>query len=75
MTKKRIKWSYREAIEYIAYNDEPLIMDTEFVKGMLSVMTLAVASGKSEEEIAKDVCRIRLKDKELVKKRIFLEKY
>lgn len=54
---------YKEVIEYIAMNDEPLVTDAEQMVGMPSVQTCAIAFGKEYEKVAEDVVKFRIKHK------------
>lgn len=58
--------SYREGIQIIAFNDEPLCMDEEEMFGMCTVMMLAALFEVPQERVARDVVRLRKKDKDLV---------
>lgn len=55
--------SYRQAIEYIALNDEPDDLNPEFMTGMASVHLVSVIFGTPTEVVAADVVRYRLKEK------------
>lgn len=50
---------YKEVIEYIALNDEPLIMEAEDLVGFPSVQTCAIAFGKTYEQVAAAVSKYR----------------
>lgn len=52
---------YRAVIEFIAFNDEPLDMDITSIRDYISVITASVAFGKSQDEIAHAVKRLRAK--------------
>lgn len=54
--------SYREAIEYIALNDEPMEMDAEAMTGMPTVHLVSVIFGTPRETVAQDVVDYRAKD-------------
>lgn len=53
---------YREAIEFIALNDEPEDLDPESVAEYVSTTAVAVAFRKSNEDVAKAVVKTRLKE-------------
>lgn len=53
--------SYRDAIDFIALNDEPTIMDVEEVHALASVLLVASIFGTSQERVARDVVRLRHK--------------
>jgi hypothetical protein len=55
----KLKWSYKKAIEFIALNDKPEIYDETYIQDMTSVITLSIASGKSKEDITKDIIKLR----------------
>lgn len=54
---------YSELVEYIALNDEPLILDAEAMVGMPSVQTCAIAFARTYEQVAAAVVRYRKKAK------------
>lgn len=54
---------YKEVLEYIAMNDEPLCLDVDIMFGMPSVQTCAIAFGKPYEQVAADVVKFRVKYK------------
>jgi len=54
--------SYRDAIDLIAFNDEPLEFDPENVLGMATVMLVANIFGVPQVRVAQDVVRLRKKD-------------
>ena len=57
--------SYREAVAWIAYNDDPGSSDSrdaEAVRGMISVGLVADIFGVDSERVAADVVRIRVKE-------------
>lgn len=51
--------SYREAIEFIAMNDEPTIMDTDLLVGYPTVHLAAIMFGKNIDDVAADVVMFR----------------
>ena len=51
--------SYREAIRWIAENDEPLIRDTNEIAEFISVMLTADLFGVSPNRVAADVAKRR----------------
>lgn len=53
--------SYREAIDYIAYNDEPTELDPAAMLGMPSVQLVAAIFGTPAKVVADDVVRYRKK--------------
>lgn len=53
--------SYRDAIDFIACNDEPTETDPEEVRGLASVLLVASIFGVDTERVAKDVVRYRKK--------------
>lgn len=50
---------YKEVVEYIALNDEPLILTAEELVGFPSVQTCAIAFGKTYEQVAEAVVKYR----------------
>lgn len=50
---------YRAAVEYIALNDEPLIMEAEVMAGYPSVQAVGVGFGKTDQEVAEAVIKSR----------------
>jgi hypothetical protein len=52
---------YRFGIEWIALNDEPAEVDASEVASLISVCLLADLFGKTTEEVAKAVVRIRIR--------------
>lgn len=61
MTTRLKRASYREAIECIALNDEPCIMEPEEMCGMATVLLVAAIFGTEQERVARDVIRLRRK--------------
>lgn len=67
MAKKTIRTkraSYREGVEYVAWNDDPGssdALDTEAVGGYISVQMLAALFGKDADKVATDVVEYRKK--------------
>ena len=55
--------SYRFGVEWIALNDESRERDFETVTGLASVCLIADLFDVSPERVARDVLRIRSKDK------------
>lgn len=53
--------SYREAVEYIALNDEPTLMTDGEMFGMPSVGVIAAVFDVPQERVARDVVRYRVK--------------
>ena len=51
--------SYREAVQWIAVNDEPGEKDVEVMQGMISVCLVADIFGADQAVVAKDVMRAR----------------
>jgi hypothetical protein len=50
---------YREAVEWIAREDEPAEMNAEAVSGLVSVALVADLFGKEQIEVARAVIRFR----------------
>ena len=53
--------SYREAIKWIADEDEPTIMDPEVISGFISVLLIADIFDVSSKKVAADVLKQREK--------------
>lgn len=53
--------SYRDAVDAIAWNDEPAEHDADAVAGMASVVIIASIFGVPSEQVAADVVAYRLK--------------
>jgi len=51
--------SYREAIEYVALNDEPSEIDADAMIGFASVQLIAHVFRVDDERVARDVVRKR----------------
>lgn len=53
--------SYREAIEYIALNDDPAsnVQDPEEISGLISVALVAAIFGADPLRVANDVLKFR----------------
>ena len=51
--------SYREAVAWIAWNDEPTEDDEEVVAGSISVILIADIFGVEPARVARDVVRHR----------------
>lgn len=62
----RIRPSYKRAVDFIAFNDEPTWDDEDDVSTQSSVHAVAVAFDLPTERVAKDVvrARLRLRDQE-----------
>lgn len=56
---------YSEVVEYIALNDEPLLLNAEDLVGFPSVQACAIAYGKTYERVAADVVKFRKKEETL----------
>lgn len=54
---------YRDGVQWIADNDEGRNVDPETVAGQISTLLLADLFGVEPERVAKDVIRIRLREK------------
>lgn len=54
--------SYREAVAWIAFNDEPSDRNPETVAEIISVVLIAELFGTTAERVAGDVIRFRDKD-------------
>jgi len=53
--------SYREAVEIIAFNDEPTVRDVAAVEAYTTVQLIADIFGKQAVDVARDVVRYREK--------------
>lgn len=53
--------SYREAIEYVALNDEPCVMSAKDIMYQPTTQLVNVIFGTPMEEIAQDIIRLRVK--------------
>ncbi len=53
--------SYRDAIDFIACNDESAETDPETVQSLASVLLVACIFGTEPERVARDVVRLRAK--------------
>ena len=51
--------SYRDAIDYIACNDDPCERDTAAIEGYVSVALVAAIFGTDGAHVARDVARLR----------------
>lgn len=51
--------SYRDAIDFIAQNDEPLELDEGAMSGYASVVLIASIFDVESERVARDVVRLR----------------
>lgn len=56
---KREGW--KAALEYVALNDEPAIIDAEALHGQPTVQLLGIVFGKTVEDVAEAVVRFRRK--------------
>lgn len=56
--------SYKQAIEYIALNDEPTIRDAEEMTGYATVQLVAEIFDITSQRVAGDVIRFRERNKE-----------
>lgn len=54
--------SYRDAIDVIAMNDEPSIMIEDEMIGFASVLLVACIFDVTQERVARDVIRARVKE-------------
>ena len=54
--------SYREAITWIAVNDEPRWSDVDEIAGMISVTLIASIFQVEQNKIAQDILRYRVKN-------------
>ena len=54
-----MKAFYTKGIEWIAHNDEPLIMDVDDMADLISVVMLADLCGKDPVKVANDVVERR----------------
>lgn len=54
--------SIKEAVHWIAHNDEPLETDAEEIASLVSVKLVADLFGLTDEEVAKRVARERRKE-------------
>ena len=54
--------SYRDAIDFIAWNDEALELDEEIVSGLATVLLVASIFGVDTTRVARDVVRLRKRD-------------
>lgn len=53
--------SYRDAVDFIACNDEALETDPEAMQGVATVVLVASIFGVETDKVAKDVVRLRQK--------------
>lgn len=51
--------SYRDAVDFVALNDEPSELDEEVVSGLASVVLVASIFDVETERVARDVVRLR----------------
>ncbi len=61
------KFSYSQAVDWIALNDEPLDDDVNSNAAFISVGLLADMYGFSTKKVAKDVVRVKLEETEKLK--------
>jgi hypothetical protein len=54
--------SYREGVNWIAFEDEPGDRDVEAIAGYISTCLLADLFGKDRNDVARDILRAREKD-------------
>jgi hypothetical protein len=54
--------SYREAVEWIALNDEPTGGVLEDVAGYISTLLIADLFGKDPQDVAAAIIRVRVKE-------------
>lgn len=52
--------SYRDAVNHIAFNDDPSCVDAVEVRGTLTVGLIASIFGVTNERVASDVVRLRV---------------
>lgn len=57
---------YKAAVEYIAFNDEPRIRCADDMAGYPSVQAVAIAFGKTSEQVAEAVIKARVKAEDAV---------
>lgn len=55
--------SYRDAIDYIAWNDEPEELDAQEMFGMATVQLVSQIFDVPGEKVAEDVVRLRKKQR------------
>lgn len=60
--RKRVRPSYKRAVEFVALNDEPSDYDEDSISGYISTIAVAVAFGKDPMEVAQAVLRVREKE-------------
>lgn len=51
--------SYREAVRFIAEEDEPLLMEVDDMNGMASVQLVACIFDVDADRVARDVIKLR----------------
>lgn len=56
--------NYTKAIMWVASNDEPTLIEVEEVKDQISVLLIGDLFDVPNEKVAKDIIKIRLKEKE-----------
>ena len=59
MKKKTPRPTYRQAVRWIAAEDEPLILKVSELSGLISVALVADLFGKEAITVARDVARLR----------------
>lgn len=60
--------SYREGVEYVAMNDEPTLLDPEWLLGQPTIQLLSILFGKTDDQVAADVVRFRRKQMKEVRR-------
>lgn len=63
MKPKREGW--KAALEYVAMNDEPTLLDAEALHGQPTVQLLGIVFGKTTEDVAAAVVKFRKKQQEI----------
>ncbi len=56
-----IRASYRKAIEYVAFNDEPRLTEVDDVISMASVQLVSEIFGVTDVKVTEDVLKFRSK--------------
>lgn len=62
--KKKISAEAMKAVEWIALNDEPEILDEEEIKEQMSVLMASDLYGIPSKELAKKICELRQNDRQ-----------
>lgn len=52
---------YRDAIDFIAQNDEAYELDPDNVRGLATVLLVSCIFGKNQDQVVQDVVRLRKK--------------